>query len=109
MDMSELANKMLEWETLISAAAKLEAEIKEAVLTIGKTQTVGNVRASYSEGRRSFDYSTPGSTAAIEIIEEHTVTQTTMTTDWKQVCKVAGIDPLVVSQSDPSVNVKFQK
>jgi len=44
MDSNELARKMLAWGELQEQAAELEAEIKEAVLEIGKTQTVGNVR-----------------------------------------------------------------
>ena len=32
------------------------AGVEEAVKEIGKTQTVGNVRATFSAGRRTFDY-----------------------------------------------------
>ena len=107
MDSSELATKMLDWEKRRRELDALEAEIKNAVLQIGKTQTVGNVRVSYSAGRRSFDYETPGKTADENIIADYTKTVTTVTTDWKMICDVAGIEPLVASQSEPTASVKL--
>ena len=56
MNATELATKMLEWETTQRSADMLRAEIEAAVLVVGKTQTVGNVRATFSAGRRTFDY-----------------------------------------------------
>ena len=46
MNSSELAQKMLEWEQTQVKADALALEIREAVLSLGKTQTVGNVRAT---------------------------------------------------------------
>ena len=54
MDSKELAQKMLAWGELQEQAAELEAEIKAAVLEIGKTQNVGNVRATYSNPRKTY-------------------------------------------------------
>ena len=51
MNKSDLAQTMLKWEQVQREADALAAE-----LGIGKTQTVGNVRASYSGGRKSYDY-----------------------------------------------------
>jgi len=56
MNNSELAAKMLQWEEMQKAADELKSEIEAAVLEIGKTQNVGNVRASYSKGRKSVNY-----------------------------------------------------
>lgn len=85
----------------------LEAEIKTCVMEIGKTQTVGNVRASYSGGRKTYDYQTPALDAPVELISYHTKTETVVTTDWKAICNEAGIEPMVLSQTAPSVTVKM--
>ena len=55
MNASELANKMLAWECLKMDLDRLGADIEKAVLEIGKTQTVGNVCAPYSAGRKKYD------------------------------------------------------
>lgn len=134
MDASTLATKMLDWEAKKRELDAIEAEIKAAVMEIGKTQTVGNVRATFANGRRSFDYETAGRTAQQEIIAdcsktsvdwgkfvelagiadelrneflvEYDQSQNT-STDWKAVCEKAHIEPLVASQSEPSVTVKL--
>ena len=54
MDSKELAKKMLEWQELEERKIALEAEIEQAVLEIGKTQTVGNCRATFSNPRKSY-------------------------------------------------------
>lgn len=105
MNATELAQAMLKWQELMDQVKLLEADIKTAVLEIGKTQTVGNVRASYSGGRRTFDYQTPGLAAPVTLIADHTRTETI--TDWKSVCEVAGIEPVVIDQSPPSVIIKM--
>lgn len=131
MDSSMLAARMLEWEKRKQELDALEAEIKAAVLEIGKTQTVGNVRVTYSAGRRSFDYERSGKSAPAEIVEKFTTislvtdwqaaceqadvsediialhTDKVSSTSWSEVCKAAGIEPLVVSQSEPSATVKL--
>ena len=66
MNATELATLMLEWETTQRAADALRAEIEAAVLALGKTQTVGNVRATFSAGRRTFDYRAAVETATLE-------------------------------------------
>lgn len=105
MDASKLATKMLEWEVQQSQASALAAEIEAAVLKLGKTQTVGNVRATYSKGRKKFDYEMPGQVADMDIITIHT--KTVAITDWKAVCKAIDIQPELVSQGQPSVKVKL--
>jgi hypothetical protein len=51
MDMSKLAMKMLRWEEAKAHLERLTWDIQDAVLKLGETQTVGNVRATYLKGR----------------------------------------------------------
>lgn len=103
IDLSYLARIMLLWEQKRRELDELEDAIKDTVLQLGTTQTVGNVRATYNGGRRSYDYETPGRAANIEIIDRHTK----QVIDWSSVCKDAGFDGLITSQSNPSVNIKL--
>lgn len=103
MDSSELAMKMLEWEKLRKQLDVIEAEIRGAVLELGKTQTVGNVRASYSGGRSTYDYQSVGREAPLNMIIKHTKT----VTDWKAVCDALGEKPVLVSKSEPGVTIKL--
>ena len=131
MNASELAKKMLEWELKYRELDILEQVIKSSVLEIEKTQTVGNVRATYSKGRAKYDYETPGGQAPQGIIDEQSRgvieidwmevakeagytlemrekhTSYIRTTNWSKVCKDADIEPLIISQGDPSVKVKL--
>jgi len=106
VDKNELAAAMLEWGQKHAELALLTAEIESAVLELGKTQNVGNVRASYSGGRKSYDYAAAGMTAPEEIMAGNTITKTVISTDWKAVCADAGIDDIPYTQSEPSVTVK---
>ena len=131
MNASELAEKMLLWEKNKVALDSLENEIKAAVLELKSTQKVGNVSASYSNGRRELDYETPGKSAPIEVIKKHTninkitdwdsvaklidpeiieeCTHETESVIWSNVCKEAKIEPAVVKEGIPSVTIKFAK
>ena len=139
MDNSQLAALMLEWEATQRQADGLAEQIKVAVLTIGKTQVVGNVRATYSAGRRTFDYRAavdaadaagllePGSLAPWEservdwfevvqgalqdgILDSGYLTPYTETVvDYAAAVKDMGLEAPVVSQSEPSVTLKLAK
>ncbi len=111
MNASELARKILYWENLRREADEVAEVIEAAVLEGGETVTVGNARASYSAGRKKYDYQG----AAIEwgadehTIEAHTSTKTVTTTDWRQVCfdtKSASSD-IPFTKSDPKVTMKL--
>ena len=106
MDMSYLAKKMLEWEQARRMCDELEAAIRDSVLQLGKTQTVGNVKATYSKGRKRYDYFQAGGAASPGIVLECTTTPAPKT-DWRAVCKAAGITEIPFTQSDPSVSVKL--
>jgi len=108
VDSSELATKMLEWEKAKKALDALGVEIAAGVLAAGKTQTVGNVRASYSKGRKRYDYETPGQSATADMIAAHTTAppRPAPKTDWRRVCKDAGFDA-PFTQGEPSVSLKL--
>lgn len=106
MDMSYLARKMLEWEQAKRMCNELEAAIRDSVLEIAKTQVVGNVKATYSKGRKSYNYREAGASAPAEIIEICTITSSPKT-NWRAVCKNAGISEIPFTQSDPSVSLKL--
>ena len=121
MDASQLALKMLDWEKRRVELDALEEEIKLAVLLMGKTQVVGNVRATYSGGRSSFDYEKPimemyykalgegdNDTAAKVSLVTNVYTETVTTTKWKSVCEDLGLEAVCVGKSDPSVTIKLE-
>ena len=113
MDMSDFAAKALEWEKLQRAADALATELENEVLSIGKTQTIGNVRVTYSNGRKSFDYQAAAN--GHSMVSEATIglfskeIPATIEIDWKGICKHAGIEPVVASQTDPSAKIKLMK
>ena len=111
-DASELANMMLRWEEQKRLLDVLEEAIRASVLEIGQTQTVGNVRASYSAGRKQYDYeeaATGHPMVSDTTVGLFTKTRTTATIDWRGICKHAGIegDELPFTQGKPSVTIKL--
>lgn len=128
-----LVMEMLEWESLQIQMKQVENEISRYVLALGETQVIGNVTARFFNGRRKFDYETPGSAAPAEIIERHSEVQTFVdweaialrlepseallteytdsekVVDWKAVCDDAEIDYVVLSQADPYVKIEMLK
>ena len=109
MNASDLAARMLEWEETQRKADALRSEIEAAVLEIGKTQTVGNVRASYSEGRKSFDYGAAVMAAVNAGAIEPGAVQgyRTVSFDYRMMCKDLSIVDVPYTQSEPSVSVKL--
>lgn len=107
MDSSELAAMMLTWERMRRELDSLEMEIKTAVLEIRKTQTVGNVRASYSAGRKSYDYLDVA--RGHPMVSEATIDLfTTSKIDWRGICQHVGIDDVPYTQGEPSVTIKLE-
>ncbi|MFQ5591251.1 MAG: hypothetical protein ACE5HE_08825 [Phycisphaerae bacterium] len=104
VDMSELAAKMLEWERAKQVLDDLTADISAAVLEIGETQTVGNVRATYNRGRRSYNYYAACELARVP--HEQLAPFESVKTDWRAACKALELEAPYV-QSDPSVTVKL--
>ena len=108
MDASKLAAVMLEWEETQRKADALKAQIEDAVLEIGKTQTVGNVRASYSAGRKSYDYEAAWSAAVAEnrVTAEDLKDFGRVSYDYRNACKAFGYEA-PFTQSEPRVTVKL--
>jgi len=108
MDMSYLAELMLKWEKAKQYADELEVAIRDAVLDLGKTQTVGNVRATYSAGRKAYDYE--GAARGHRFVTAGQVelfSKTSVTVDWRGICGHVGIEDIPYTQSEPSVTVKL--
>jgi predicted transcriptional regulator len=129
MNSSQLAIKMLEWEEKKRALDALSAEIESEVLKLEKTQVVGKVRVTYSGGRATYDYQTPAREASIELIEKYSTERTVTDWDlvkeevpeviakystieidvaWNQVCKEAGIEPVVLLKTEPIAKIKLE-
>jgi hypothetical protein len=106
MDANELARKMLEWQEVQAKADLLKMDIEAAVLELGKTQTVGNIRASYSAGRKIYYYEEAwrangyGTGVDIETFAK-------VTYDYKGACAEARIEDIPFTQSAPSVSLKI--
>jgi len=111
MDATQLAQKMLDWETLTHAANALAEEIQAAVLEIGKTQTTGRVRASYSKGRKKYDYREAADghimvgEATVALFT--TIVPQTEKVDWRGICLHTGIEDISFTQSEPKVTLKL--
>ena len=114
-DSVQLAKDMLEWREKRAELDVIEDRIERAVLELGKTQTVGDVRASYSAGRRTFGYQQAVEgyiaqkpedlTRFMGSIQDHTEVVTTV--DYKAVCDAWKLEAPVVKQGTPSVDIKF--
>ena len=113
MNATELARVMLEWQEAQAHADLLKAEIEAAVLALGKSQTVGNVRATYSAGRKSYNYQ-EGWQTAVAAGQVHpqaldpfiTVIPETTRIDYTTACKTLEIAP-PFTQSAPAVSLKI--
>ena len=105
MNARELALAMLDWEQLKREADELVKEIQAAVLKIGKTQTVGYVRASYSKGRKSYNYKEAAQDVPPSIVRAHTTL--TEIIDWCGICQDENIADIPVTQSNPRVTLKL--
>lgn len=105
MNASELAAMMLQWEAQRKALDELEKQIEQEVLALGKTFTVGNVRASYTQGRTTYDYE--GAVKAQHVPEHIVEMFTTPKVDWRAICNEQGLDVEILKADPPSVKVKL--
>jgi len=64
-------------------ADALRTKIESAVLEMGKTVVVGNVRASYRKGRASYRYAEACINVAPEVVARHTPTPSP---NWRAIC-----------------------
>lgn len=108
MNSTELAKAMIRCGELQSELDALGEEIKATVLELGKMQTVGGITASYSGGRKTYDYETAAVESPIvddSLIAQYTTTKTTTTTDYRTLCKDMNIEA-PFTKSEPSVTIK---
>jgi len=108
MNASALAKKNARVGESEGKAGRAWIEIGEAVLVLGKTQKVGNVSASYSGGRKTYNYMLAITEALgngrlegpeLDPFEKRTI-------DYNAACKELGIDAQF-TQSEPKVTVKL--
>ena len=115
MDRNALALNMLHWYKIQEQADELAAAIRDTVLDLGETVTTGLVRASYSKGRKTYDYRGVGSGKLREgnakvydqIIEANTTLVPKI--DWRHICfgdLGLDTDDIPFIESDPSVTIK---
>ena len=110
LDLSDLALKMLEWEKKRKELEMMEALIEYNVLSLGKTQNVGNVRVTYSKGRKTYDYQNTAIAhdADEAIIDAHTSTPAPVI-NWRGVCEEIGLsqDAIRHRKGEPSAKIKL--
>jgi hypothetical protein len=107
MNKSELALLMLEYERAQAQADALRAVIEAEVMELGETVKAGNVTASYSGGRKSYNYA--GILAQYDEVALEpwtTIVPATVKVDYRAACKGLGIQDVPFTQSPPSVTVK---
>lgn len=108
-----LTEKMTRWAELKAEISALEAEISAEVQAIGKTIDAGPVRASYTAGRRSYDYQAIAAHINVPeaLVEKHTTTRTDVRTDWRAlVLEVKPAEEIVeqfCTAGTPSVTLKI--
>ena len=107
MNKSELATKMIEWETKKKEIDLLEDEIEHAVMALEESFSVGDINAGFRAGSRKFDYEIVGKKAPETIIMLNT--KQTTTTDWKKVCSDADIKEIPFTTGNPSVTLKIKE
>lgn len=101
----ELSELMRLWRAARTEIDAIEQQIAEQVLKLKKTQDVDDVRASYSGGRKTYDYQTACKDVPAEVIEAYTKIEKKV--DYRALCKEEGIDAPVLNQTPPSVTLKL--
>ena len=107
MEANQLAQKMLEYAAYQARADALETEIKAAVMELGKTQTVGIVKATYREARKFYDYRKGAQQGNADHVDIEKHTRVTEKTDWRGLCADIGVEDIPFTIGKPSVSVKI--
>ena len=110
MNAKELAEKMLAYGDAQEVANALKTEIETAVLDLEKTQTVGNVKAAFRNGRKSYDYKT-AIISASDIHQDYFDENTKIIkkVDYRAMCKAVRIaqEDIPCTVGKPSVAVSL--
>jgi len=108
MNKSLLAKWMLEWERKKRELDELEEAIRDTVLQLEETVEVGNIKAQYRKGRKSYDYEAVGADAPPSLVKAYT--KVTEKVYWRDLV----LDGMQIAQdtvpftvSDPSVSLKL--
>lgn len=105
MDNQEMMAKALRWYELQQEAAEIAAELEAETLARGKTQTFGDVRITYSQPRKSFDYE--GAWRAEYGDELPSVKFEKITYDYRSACADVGLEVEGIATGEPSAKIKL--
>lgn len=106
MNAKDLAKLMLEYQEELSNVRKKGELIAAEVLRLGKSQQVGNLRATYYGPRKTYDYTMVQDHAPVDLVAEHSTT--ILKTDWKKVCEALNFDP-PYTEAAPRVVLKLDE
>lgn len=84
----------------------LEAQIKEIVLAGKETAEAPGVVAKYNNPRKSYQYE---QAAREHATDEQIIHHTKPITDWRAVCKDAGLVNIPYTEGEPSVSFKVEQ
>lgn len=103
-----LARDLMTWAAMKERLDELEAAIKDTVLQLGETFTVGDVRATFNSGRKTYNYEGAiASYSRTHSIGDLRDKYAKLTYDYKGMCDELGIVTFDWTQSDPSVTLKI--
>jgi hypothetical protein len=98
---------MLEYEDLDRRMKEIKERITAGVLEREQTQQVGNVKATYRKGRKSYDYQAVCEDAPDDVVEQYTKVRKSVS--WSKVAlEGLGIPrkEIPFSVGEPSVSIK---
>jgi hypothetical protein len=105
----KLIDLMLEWEDLQEQISKVEDSIELYVMDLEKTQTAGNVRATYGKGRKNYDYQAAAKDVKASVVDLYSTETVVVKVDWKKLCENEMITDIPFTQGDPYVKIKLMK
>jgi len=104
MNDSELAQAMLDWKAAQQAADEIAEAIKAEIADREKGITVGDVRATYSAGRKRYDYQAACLEAPTSVVSKHTQ----KVVNWRAVAEELQVEDIPFEQGDPSVSLRIK-
>lgn len=116
MDNKTFGAKALEWQALTESVAQLAAELQAETVKRGKTQNFGDVRVTFSNIRKTYDYK--AAVRGHELLNEKVLDLFTTqppppppVTDWKGICKHVGVkvEGVVPEGKKPTAKIKIMK
>lgn len=106
IDKTALARLMLEWEAKRKELDKIETDIKNIVLELGESFTVGDIRATFTKGRTTYDYEMTVQRAEPD---QETVDKFTSTViDYRGITQELNLEPIIKTVGEPSVTIKIK-